>query len=86
MFREPNCMLFYLCNIFYLIVERFSLIRGCTHVWPNHVKTSCIFVEVILYFFVLYLLSSTSKLPLAKKFSIEGKYSLMVNMEGNQLA
>ena len=29
MFEEPNCMLFYLCNIFYLIVKRFSLIRRC---------------------------------------------------------
>ena len=31
MFQERNCMLLYLCNIFYHIVERFSLIRGCGH-------------------------------------------------------
>ena len=29
MFREPNCMLFYLCIIFYHMVERLSPIRGC---------------------------------------------------------
>ena len=44
MFWEPNCMLFYLFNIFYRVVERLSLIRGYRHGWPNHVKTSCIFV------------------------------------------
>ena len=31
-------------NIFYRIVERFSLIRECRYGWPNHVKTSCNFV------------------------------------------
>ena len=52
-------MLFYLYNIFYHIVERFSLIRGYRHGWSNHVKTSCIFVLIIFYLFVLELLSST---------------------------
>ena len=66
MFKKPNCMLFYLCNIFYRIVERFSPIRGCWHGWSDHVKTSCIFVWVILYLFVLELLSSTLKLPLTQ--------------------
>ena len=32
MFREPNCMLFYLYNIIYHIMERFSLIRGCRQI------------------------------------------------------
>ena len=44
MFRKPNCMLFYLCNILYHIVERFSLICGCRDGWPNNVKTLWIFV------------------------------------------
>ena len=51
-FREPNYMLFYLCNFFYRIVERFPFICGCRHGWPNQVKISCIFVRFILYLFV----------------------------------
>ena len=31
MFRELNCILFYLCYIFLSIVEILSLIRGCKH-------------------------------------------------------
>ena len=30
-FRELNCILFYLCNILNSIVERFSFICGCKH-------------------------------------------------------
>ena len=30
-FREHNCMLLYLCNIFHCIVKRFSPINGCGH-------------------------------------------------------
>ena len=44
MFREPNYMLFYLCNILYPIVKKLSLIRRCKNGWSNYVKTSCIFM------------------------------------------
>ena len=37
-----------LCNILYCIVELFSLIRGCRHGWPNHVKTSCTVCVIVL--------------------------------------
>ena len=64
MFQEPNCMLFYLCNILYRIVERLSLLHGCRHGWSNNVTNSCIF---IVYLFVLKVLLSTSKLSLAQQ-------------------
>ena len=37
-----------LCYILYCIVELFSLIRGCRHGWPNHVKTSCTVCVIVL--------------------------------------
>ena len=30
MFGESNCMLFYICNIFYRIMEKCPLIHGCS--------------------------------------------------------
>ena len=70
MFWELICMLFYLCNILYRIMENFSLIRGRRHGWPNHVKTSCIFMWVIIYLFVFEFILSTSKIPLAQQGSL----------------
>ena len=70
-FREPNCMLFYLYNIFYCIVEKLSFIHKCRYGWPNHVKTSCIFVEVIFHSFVPEFLISTLKLMLAQQDYME---------------
>ena len=68
MFWEPNFMLFYLCNIFYRIVERFSFICECKLCWPKHVKTSCIFVWIIfIYLFVLEFILSTSKRPMTQQ-------------------
>ena len=44
MFREPSCMLFYPCNIFYCIAEEYSLIRGCRHGWPMRLTFSAAFL------------------------------------------
>ena len=39
--------------MFSRIVEIFSLIRGCRHNWPNHVKTSRAFYDDFFYLYVL---------------------------------
>ena len=36
--------------MFSRIVERFSLIHGYRHDWPNHVKTLCTFMLIYLFF------------------------------------
>ena len=59
-------MLFYLCNIFYRLVERLSLIRGCRHGWRTTLKHRASLCELFFIFLFLKLLSSTSKLPLAE--------------------
>ena len=44
--------LFYLCNISYSKVERFSLIRGYRHCWSNHVtKPRTSLCELFFFFF-----------------------------------
>ena len=39
-----------LCNVLYGTTKSFSLIRECRYCWSNHVKTSCIFVSIVLSF------------------------------------
>ena len=46
--RNPIVCSFIHCNILYCIVERLSLVRRCWDDRPNHVKFSCIFVDIIL--------------------------------------
>ena len=36
-------------NILYNIVEWFSFFHGCRYHWPNHVKSSCIIVLIVLF-------------------------------------
>ena len=64
MFQDRNYMLFYLYNNSYCIVERFSLIRECRHVWPNMLKPRASLCE-LFYLFVLEFISFSLKLPLA---------------------
>ena len=49
--------------MFSRIVEIFSLIRGCRHNWPNHVKTSHAFYDDFFIFVFLNLYYRTPKLP-----------------------
>ena len=52
MFRKLNRMLFYFYNIFYLIMEIFSFLRGSMLGLPNHIKT---LYRELFYLFVFEL-------------------------------
>ena len=70
-------MLFYLCNIFYPIVKRFSLIRGCKYVWfgQTTLKPRASLCE-LFYLFVIELILSTLKLPLAQPLVSKPRFRL----------
>ena len=82
-FRESNYMLLYLYNILYRIVKRFFLICGCKYGWSYHIKTSYIFVCIIIYLFVLELLSSTSKLPQSQQKEKKQQILRYLDNQGN---
>ena len=55
MFYEPKCMLFYMCNIFYHIVEKLSIFVDIDMIGKTILKP-CTYVN--FYLFILELLSS----------------------------
>ena len=74
------------CNILYGIVEWFPFAYECRHGWPNHVKTLCIFVWIVLSLcFELTLFAL--KLLLAQQFSSLVSTSIfkqIISSQGNQ--
>ena len=66
MFQKPNCSSTFII-FFYHIMEIFFLI--C---WLNHVKPRTSLCELLFIFFVLELLSYTSKILLAQRCQIKG--------------